>query len=289
VLTVSKSAPMSKSHECRSGNNAFSDSSYSQGVGVNSWIGWTTITRAELAAAQQVNQLADRGVRDEIGVSAIDFLYAERFFPGTSVQLTRLRYIFFVAGLYELLRRKPAPMDLNDAVAQAERRTAFQLLAWHSRHHKELEGSGIIGRTIVHAHAPVLLPSMSYWTPLSRWGVLAPSDAGSPVPSRAAVHGDWNRYRRRKGHPGEVDTRTPLFHLELETHWEDHIGGDLRAVGDGRTPLTFELTHWERPESEARTAEPYSRASPRRTAKHAYRIILPSRWGRRAIKNSKIS
>jgi len=213
---------------------------------VSSWLGWTTITRGELAAAQQVNQLVDRGVRDELGVSAIHFLYAERFFPGTSVQLTRLRYIFFVAGLYELLRRKPAPMDLDDAVAQAERRTAFQLLAWHSRHHQELEGSGIIGRTIVHAHAPVLLPSMSYWTPLSRWGVLAPNDAGSQAPSRAAVHGDWNRYRRRKGHPGEVDTRAPLFNLELETYWENHIGGDLRAVGDGRTPLTFALTHWER-------------------------------------------
>ena len=213
---------------------------------MNSWLGWTTITRAELASAQQASQLADHGVRDEIGVSAVHFLYAERFFPGTSVQLTRLRYIFFVAALYESLRWKSVPINMDETVAQAERRTAFQLRAWHESKKIELEGSGIIGRTVIDLHAPVVLPSMSYWTPLTRWGILAPSDAGSQVPSRAAVHADWDCYRRRPGHCGEVDTRAALFTAELESHWKDGLSDDLKAVGDGKRPLPFGLTSWER-------------------------------------------
>lgn len=68
-------------------------------------LGWTTITDEELKNAQRLLDQQDQGVRDELGLSAIHFLYSDRFFPGTSTQMTHLRYIFFVAGAYESMRQ----------------------------------------------------------------------------------------------------------------------------------------------------------------------------------------
>lgn len=212
---------------------------------MNSWLGWTTISQAELAAAQQAAQLLGQGVRDEIGVSAIHFLYSERFFPGTSVQLTRLRYIFFVAALYEAFRWRPRPANLEETIAQAERRLGLQLIAYHEKYKIPLEGSGIIGRTIINSRPPVLLPSISYWTPIARWGLLATEEGSSQVPSRAAIHANWDTFRRGKGHRGEVDTRSALFTFELESRWVDGAK-EYRRIGDGHTPVSFDLTSWER-------------------------------------------
>ena len=49
--------------------------------------------RKFMAADQQ-------GVRDEIGFLTVHQRYADRFFPGTSVLHTRLRYVLFVPWLY---------------------------------------------------------------------------------------------------------------------------------------------------------------------------------------------
>ena len=43
------------------------------------------------------------GVRDEIGFLTIHQRYSDRFFPGTSVLHTRVRYALFVPWLFEEL------------------------------------------------------------------------------------------------------------------------------------------------------------------------------------------
>ena len=62
--------------------------------------GWTLLSRDALRRAE--TQLRDdvQGVRDEIGFLALHQAYADRFFPGTSVLHTRLRYALFVPWLY---------------------------------------------------------------------------------------------------------------------------------------------------------------------------------------------
>jgi hypothetical protein len=58
--------------------------------------GWTLLSRDALRRAK--TQLRDdtEGVRDEIGFLSLHPAYADRFFPGTSVLHTRLRYVLFV-------------------------------------------------------------------------------------------------------------------------------------------------------------------------------------------------
>ena len=59
---------------------------------MKSALGWTLLSREALKRAE--TQLRDdlQGVRDEVGFLALHQAYADRFFPGTSVLHTRLRY-----------------------------------------------------------------------------------------------------------------------------------------------------------------------------------------------------
>ena len=75
-------------------------------------LGWTLLSRDALRRAE--TQLRDdiEGVRDEIGFLALHQAYANRFFPGTSVLHTRLRYELFVPWMYEnIARRTNAALD----------------------------------------------------------------------------------------------------------------------------------------------------------------------------------
>jgi hypothetical protein len=76
------------------------------------------------------------GVRDEIGFLLIHQGYADRFFPGTSVLHTRLRYVLYVPWMYEKLRKGPPLKSVNFAVEQAETELAGRLLN---------AGEGVIG------------------------------------------------------------------------------------------------------------------------------------------------
>jgi hypothetical protein len=88
---------------------------------MESQLGWTQISRAAVQRAEA--QLAEEslGVVDELGMLELHQGYANRFFPGTSVLHTRLRYVLFVAWTYESMRhhRKP-PGDIGRAIAQQE-------------------------------------------------------------------------------------------------------------------------------------------------------------------------
>ena len=65
--------------------------------------GWTMPSRKAVRQAERALASGEQGVRDEVGFLIIHDAYANRFFPGTSVQQTRLRYVLFVPWIYKRL------------------------------------------------------------------------------------------------------------------------------------------------------------------------------------------
>ena len=79
---------------------------------VNGLLGWVLLSREAVARAEEALAANDRGVRDEVGSLSLHQRFANRFFPGTSVLHTRLRYVLFVPWLMEMvgtsvIRRSP--------------------------------------------------------------------------------------------------------------------------------------------------------------------------------------
>jgi len=141
--------------------------------------GWTYLSRDALRRAEAQLAGETAGVRDEIGFLLIHQRYADRFFPGTSVLHTRLRYVLFVPWMYEDLRRGPPVRSVARAVEQAEVALAGRLKARGS-------GAGVIGG-LKHPDPTSQPPSVVYWTALGAWGLLRPRSNGRP-PARARVH-----------------------------------------------------------------------------------------------------
>lgn len=141
--------------------------------------GWTYLSRDALRRAEAQLAGETAGVRDEIGFLLIHQRYADRFFPGTSVLHTRLRYVLFVPWMYEDLRRCPPVRSVARAVEQAEVDIAGRLKARGS-------GAGVIGG-LKHPEPTSQPPSVVYWTALGAWGLLRPRSSGRP-PARARVH-----------------------------------------------------------------------------------------------------
>ena len=137
-------------------------------------LGWTALSRDALRRAEASLGDAERGVRDEVGVLALHTGYANRFFPGTSVQQTRLRYALFVPWqILQLLKAHPqlSPSRAREALSDAEMALALRL--------PSVEGVGTIGRLTAPKGRPVSIPpSASYWVALRRWGILRDDRTG---------------------------------------------------------------------------------------------------------------
>jgi len=141
-------------------------------------LGWTVLSRDALRRAEAKLRDDEQGVRDEVGFLALHQGYANRFFPGTSVLQTRLRYILFVPWLYEEARNR----NLSETPARAISRMEISLAG----RLKKTGQDGVIGGRSY--PDPTSQPaSMVYWTALGTWGILRPTMAGS-VPGRAVVN-----------------------------------------------------------------------------------------------------
>jgi Family of unknown function (DUF6361) len=82
--------------------------------GVEPQLGWAWLSERErLLAEQALSDLGPDGTRDELGFAVIHFAYADRFFPGTSVQYPALRYVWFVCWSYLELQLPLARRDLS--------------------------------------------------------------------------------------------------------------------------------------------------------------------------------
>ena len=197
-------------------------------------IGWVLLSREAVARAEEALASNEKGVRDEVGFLALHQSFADRFFPGTSVLHTRLRYVLFVPWLMERIAADAAT-DIARRFSDAETALAGQLK----------EGphpDGIIGGRVYPRQA-AQPPSMAYWSALGSWGILRQRSDGS-LPSRTQT---LRRLARRSarlksrltdddGGALDDDTSSPFVSLP-------QVPEALRVRGK---PLDFALSPVER-------------------------------------------
>ncbi|MBN2973491.1 hypothetical protein JW805_15910 [Roseomonas aeriglobus] len=171
-----------------------------------------------------------KGVRDEIGFLIVHQRYADRFFPGTSVLHTRLRYVLFVPWLYRDEHLKPAKgQRAQESVKRREYLLTGRLIN---------EPGGVIGSR--NYPSPVeQRPSQVYWGALQRWGLVREQEGSGPL-SRYQVE------RMIAGKPGALlkdDEGTslgggpwPFVVPEPADDW----------YSEGKGTLSFDLTRSER-------------------------------------------
>lgn len=153
-------------------------------------IGWFMLSEADRAvSARLLEQSEADGTRDELGFGVIHFAYSDRFFPGTSVQHGRLRYIFFLAWTYrELIGASGGRSFSQSALEDIERRTAGKLISSVV----PLQNSGIAGwQRYSASRDPVVLASQIYWNALKTWGLLRPIGPASSPPTQSDLHRLW--------------------------------------------------------------------------------------------------
>jgi len=171
-----------------------------------------------------------KGVRDEIGFLIVHQRYADRFFPGTSVLHTRLRYALFVPWLYRDEQAKPAKgMRTQDSMKRREYLLTGRLIN---------EPAGVIGS----GNYPLPVdqrPSQVYWGALQRWGLVREQEGTGPL-SRYQVE---RIVTGKPGGPFKDDEGTPLN----GTSWPfvcPEPPEDWNKTGEGT--LSFDLTAKEK-------------------------------------------
>jgi hypothetical protein len=61
-----------------------------------------------------IKLFTDRDSRDELGLGQVRDAISDGLFPGTSVLLTRARYLLFVPWCFQLAEGKPDPVALAE-------------------------------------------------------------------------------------------------------------------------------------------------------------------------------
>jgi hypothetical protein len=132
---------------------------------MSNFLHWVQIDASAAAKAEQALDEGIGEVRDEIGFMAIHHAFANRFFPGTSVLHTRLRYIFFAPWLMNQVAAQREDLPLLEHLKRAEARVKDQLKAAGA-------GPGIIGIRAPRHRMFSQFPSAIYWNALRNWGFL---------------------------------------------------------------------------------------------------------------------
>jgi hypothetical protein len=147
-------------------------------------LGWTFLSQRSIRHAEAKLRADQEGVRDEIGFLFLHERFADRFFPGTSVQHTRLRYALFAPWIYQGISEnaRRGLRSVDEVVDACEVRLAGQLLLGGEK------DKGTIGQEVYERRRPSSQPAtMVYWSALGRWGILRRLPDGS-TPSRRAAH-----------------------------------------------------------------------------------------------------
>ncbi|WP_129125925.1 DUF6361 family protein [Geomonas oryzae] len=199
---------------------------------MDSSLGWTLLSRDALKRAEaELN--SEQGVRDEIGFLLLHQGYSNRFFPGTSVLHTRIRYTIFIPLIYKNICSSRALGDVTAAIEDGEKKLTKRLIDANMA-----PGAGIIGKE-KWPDPTAQSPSSIYWTALSTWGLLYRRLDGS-VPTRSAVSGMIRS--QAIGSRLADDDESPLSEV-------DPIFVDVPMPPDWknvREPLNFTLTLDER-------------------------------------------
>jgi len=170
-------------------------------------IGWIMLSRQAVAQAESALKSDQLGVRDEVGFLSLHQALSDRFFPGTSVLHTRLRYALFVPWLMEEAQGNPVLLRKHELA-----------LTWQLNQGAD-KSKGVIGGSIL-PRAPIQPPSMIYWSALARWHILQPrpdglsSSRGEILKKISAVHFKTpGRQRMDDGDPAEDDDLSPFVKL----------------------------------------------------------------------------
>lgn len=170
-------------------------------------IGWIMLSRQAVAQAEAALKSDQLGVRDEVGFLSLHQAFSDRFFPGTSVLHTRLRYALFVPWLMEVAQGNPVLLRKHELA-----------LTWQLNQGKD-KSQGVIGGSIL-PRAPIQPPSMIYWSALARWHILHPrpdglsSSRGEILKKISAIHSQTSgRHRMDDGEPADDDDLLPFVKL----------------------------------------------------------------------------
>ena len=131
-------------------------------------LGWTMLSELEVKQIERSLANSEQDTRDEIGFLLLHQGFADRFFPGTSVLHTRIRYSLFVPWLYQRAAEgRGRGADIDAAI----RRLLVELAIRLKRLGKERYG--VIGGDKL-GQLTSQPPDRVYWTAMREWGLLLP-------------------------------------------------------------------------------------------------------------------
>src|SRR5580704_16110648 len=132
-------------------------------------LGWTMLSREEIRQVERSLANSEQDTRDEIGFLLIHQGFADRFFPGTSVLHTRVRYALFIPWLYRLAASsRQRGSDLDATIRRQLIQLAIRLK------HIGQEPYDVIGGDKL-GQLTSQPPDRVYWTALRAWGLLLPA------------------------------------------------------------------------------------------------------------------
>ncbi len=142
-------------------------------------LGWTVLSRDALRRAEAQLHAETEGVRDEIGFLNLHQAYANRFFPGTTVLQTRLRYVLFIPWMYNTVTATKSTPSAWRAIQEEEKRLIRRLK------HLGVDQGIIGGRN--ESRLNTQPAAMVYWSALQAWNIIRRLPDGN-APSRYQVH-----------------------------------------------------------------------------------------------------
>ena len=132
-------------------------------------LGWTMLSREEMRQVERSLANNEQDTRDEIGFLLIHQGFADRFFPGTSVLHTRIRYALFVPWVYQRAAQSPRRgSDLDRTIQQLLIELAIRLKHFGEEPYDVIGGDKLGQLT----SQP---PDRVYWTALRVWELLLPA------------------------------------------------------------------------------------------------------------------
>lgn len=130
---------------------------------VPSTIAWLDADTEDQGRMRDIIKLfTDRDSRDELGLGQVRDVISDGLFPGTTVLLTRARYLLFVPWCFQLAEGRPDPLTLAD-------KNERQLISTLRKSGSD-DLTGLLGARV--GQALQTLPSTIYWGTLRRYGIV---------------------------------------------------------------------------------------------------------------------
>jgi hypothetical protein len=190
------------------------------------------LSREDVRQAELALENEDLETRDEVGFLLLQQGFADRFFPGTSVQHRRLRYVFFVCWIYhQAVFGRRRGRSAQDMVRILFIELAYRLKILGKETHGVI-GGRVLGRLTSQP------PDLAYWTALRTWRLLRKGVSRAEVLLRLQLRACDRGLRDDDGGflSGDADT-TEVFAalLPAPKNWSD-----------AQTSLNFSMNKEER-------------------------------------------